>query len=261
MTSSVSQRVTTWGWIGIESSPQPVFDTPYDPFFVVVIRIWDWSRWRAGEKVFPTEITLTTTQPDITQVHMFHSRHLNLGKPNAKTGALQMLTLGSFCPLTDQQRVCSKTTWMFVESSQCKNGLIQTKPDCKLWCKEINWSLSFAMFILGLVKFCPLLLRYCSEFSGAIICQKYDVSIFQINYPDGLCEDTKIWIYISKCTIIQRFFSDFRDGPKYAFNGLFSNAGDLVMVQLLLLTLFGPAYFGRSGIQGRPPKYLGVGWG
>ena len=141
VTSSVSQRVTTWGWIGIESSPQPVFDIPYDPFFVVVIRIWDWSRWRAGEKVFPTEITLTTTQPDITQVHMFHSRHLNLGKPNAKTGALQMLTLGSFCPLTDQQRVCSRTTWMFVQSSQCKNGLFQTKPDCK----EINWS-SFVHF-------------------------------------------------------------------------------------------------------------------
>ena len=50
--------------------------------FVVVIRIWDWSRWRAGEKVFPTEITLTTTQPDITQVRMFHSRRLNLRKQN-----------------------------------------------------------------------------------------------------------------------------------------------------------------------------------
>ena len=153
MTISVSQRVTTWGWIGIESSPQPVFDTPYDPFFVVVIRIWDWSRWRAGEKVFPTEITQTTTQPDTTQVHMFHSKTLNLGKPNATTGALQMLTLGSFCPLTDQQRVCSRTTWMFVQSSQCKNGLFQTKPDCK----EINWSLSFGTFTLGLVKFCPFL--------------------------------------------------------------------------------------------------------
>ena len=32
-------------------------------------------------------------QPDTTQVNRFHSRPLDLRKPNAKTGALQMLKL------------------------------------------------------------------------------------------------------------------------------------------------------------------------
>ena len=39
----------------------------------------------------------------------------------------------------------------------------------------------------------------------------------------------------SKCTVIRSFFSDFCDGPKYAFNSLFSNAGDLVIVELMSL--------------------------
>ena len=163
-----------------------------------------------------------------------------------------MLTLGSFCLLTDQQRGCSRTTWMFVESSQCKNGLIQTKPDCK----EINWSLSFAMFPFGLVKFCPLILIYCSEFSGAIICQKYDVSIFQINYPDGLCEDAKIWIYIQVYNN-SKIFCDFRDGPNYAFNGLFFNAGDIVIVQLLLLI---HTKDGSNGTQNDPGQWTPWQW-
>ena len=38
-----------------------------------------------------------------------------------------------------------------------------------------------------------------------------------------------------KCTVIRSFFSDFCDGPKYAFNSLFSNAGDLVIVELMSL--------------------------
>ena len=39
---------------------------------------------------------------------------------------------------------------------------------------------------------------------------------------------------MSKCTILQSFFCDFSNGPKHALKGLFLNAGDLVMVQLVL---------------------------
>ena len=68
---------------------------------------------------------------------------------------------------------------------------------------------------------------------------------------------TQRFKYISKCTIIQRFFSDFRDGPKYAFNGLFSNAGDLVMVQLLLLIHTKDGSDGTQNDPGHPDNDLG----
>ena len=36
-----------------------------------------------------------------------------------------------------------------------------------------------------------------------------------------------LYAAMSKCTVIRSFFSDFCDGPKYAFACLFSNAGEV----------------------------------
>ena len=119
-------------------------------------------------------------QPDTTQVNRFHSRPLDLRKPNAKTGALQMLKLiNRGFALGPPECLFNRhnAKWPYSDQTRLQRDQLVSK-----FCNVYPWSRQ-------VLSTSP---RYCSEFSGAIICQKYDVSILHINYPDGLCEDIKI---------------------------------------------------------------------